>query len=134
MSAQEHAFYRVSVKAWVQDNEGRILLARQSDGRWDLLGGGLDHGEEPHNGLKREIHEETGLTVTSIEDRPLYFLTVYNEKRNSYLANAIYKVTLENLNFIASEECQELRYFSLDDMKLLDLCPNVEELARILAV
>lgn len=32
-------------------------------GRWTLPGGGLDHGETVHEGLVREMHEETGLPV-----------------------------------------------------------------------
>jgi ADP-ribose pyrophosphatase YjhB (NUDIX family) len=33
----------------------------QAAGRWTLPGGGLDHGEAPREGLRREVHEETGL-------------------------------------------------------------------------
>lgn len=44
----------------------RVLLARIAPGEpgagyWTLPGGGLDHGEEPREGARREIHEETGL-------------------------------------------------------------------------
>ena len=49
----EPCFYRVSVKGIVIDEQGRILLARESDGTWDMLGGGLDHGENPIACLKR---------------------------------------------------------------------------------
>ena len=58
----EPCFYRVSVKGIVIDDQSRILLARESDGTWDMLGGGLDHGEDPIVCLKREIQEESGLT------------------------------------------------------------------------
>ena len=33
-------------------------------GQWFLPGGGLDHGETPVDGLRREFTEETGLAVT----------------------------------------------------------------------
>ena len=33
-------------------------------GMWTLPGGGLDHGEDPRAGVRREVYEETGLTVT----------------------------------------------------------------------
>jgi 8-oxo-dGTP diphosphatase len=32
-------------------------------GRWFLPGGGVDHGEHPTAALRREIEEESGLTV-----------------------------------------------------------------------
>lgn len=48
---------------------GRVLLVRAAPhltvaGQWFLPGGGLDHGEDPVDGLRREFEEETGLTVT----------------------------------------------------------------------
>ena len=44
----------------------RILLTRISPlgyptGSWTLPGGGVDHGESPHDAVVRELHEETGL-------------------------------------------------------------------------
>jgi 8-oxo-dGTP diphosphatase len=50
------------------DDEGRLLLARAAPwltlrGRWFLPGGGVDHGEHPTEALRREIEEESGLTV-----------------------------------------------------------------------
>ena len=48
--------------------DGEVLLTRLSSltriqGRWTLPGGGVDHGEDPRDALRREIYEETGLTA-----------------------------------------------------------------------
>ena len=32
-------------------------------GAWTLPGGGLDHGEDPRDGVRREVYEETGMRV-----------------------------------------------------------------------
>lgn len=54
------------------DEEGRVLLARvgTSDtvrGRWTLPGGGLEWGEQPEDGVLRELEEETGLTASDFK-------------------------------------------------------------------
>ncbi|GIF12703.1 NUDIX hydrolase [Actinoplanes teichomyceticus] len=46
-------------------HEGRILLNRRSDnGRWALLHGILEPGEQPGVAVVREVFEETGVTVS----------------------------------------------------------------------
>ena len=49
-------------------DETDVLLTRMSsrtriEGRWTLPGGGIDHGEDPRDAVRREVHEETGLDV-----------------------------------------------------------------------
>lgn len=125
--------YRVSVKGLVVNEEGHVLLALEDNGLWDLPGGGLEHNEDPIVGLKREIHEETGLEVTSVSDSPKYFLTADRHGKSGYTANVIYEVELKNLNFTPSEECRELRFCSVLDMKRMPLYPNVVKLIEIMS-
>lgn len=128
----EPCFYRVSVKGIVIDDTGRILLAREGD-KWEMLGGGLDHGEDPKKCLAREIFEETGLKVTSTSEQPIYFLTSSNINNTAFVANAVYQITLENLDFKPSKECEELRFFSANEMQHVKLFPNVQKLLEIIA-
>jgi len=56
--------HSVSVAAAIVDQAGRVLVARRRDnGRWEPPGGVLELGESITDGLRREVHEETGLTV-----------------------------------------------------------------------
>jgi 8-oxo-dGTP pyrophosphatase MutT (NUDIX family) len=42
-----------------------VLLARfVGNGRWTLPGGGIDHGEDPRDAVRRETYEEAGLPLT----------------------------------------------------------------------
>jgi 8-oxo-dGTP diphosphatase len=59
---------RLAAYGVVRDRRGRLLLARASSaltlrGRWFLPGGGVQHGEDPPESLRREMEEETGLSV-----------------------------------------------------------------------
>ena len=52
------------VTAVVLDDDGRLLLGQRSDnGRWALVSGILEPGEEPGIGITREVFEETGVEV-----------------------------------------------------------------------
>ncbi len=49
-------------------SDGRIvLILRRDDGLWGLPGGLVDWGEDIHTSAKRELLEETGLTLTRID-------------------------------------------------------------------
>ena len=62
-----HANSSPCVGVIVEDDAGRVLLARRAvqpyRGMWDTPGGYLEEGEHPLDGLRRELLEETGLTV-----------------------------------------------------------------------
>lgn len=75
-------FHRVAIKGLCV-RDGKALLMRESSelgGGWELPGGGLDFGEDIKGGFKREIHEETGLTVSMMSDKPVYVWTSKHEK------------------------------------------------------
>ena len=128
----EQNYYRMSIKGIVIDEQGRVLLAKEGNGLWEMLGGGLDHGEDPMTCLRREIGEETGLEVTYVSPSPKYFLTSKRRNADSYVANVVYEIQLKNLDFTPSDECQELRFFSAEEMKDIDCFPNITELQKLM--
>lgn len=44
----------------------RISPAGYPAGWWTLPGGGVDHGESPHDAVRRELHEEAGLEARAV--------------------------------------------------------------------
>ncbi|GAA1455255.1 hypothetical protein GCM10009618_23700 [Nesterenkonia lacusekhoensis] len=60
---------RVAAYAVITDDAGRMLLPHwhQGPGGWTLPGGGIDPGEDPADGVIREIREETGYEAEVLE-------------------------------------------------------------------
>lgn len=58
--------------ALIVDDEGRLFIQRRSPERrllpntWDIAGGHLEPGEQVEDALRREVHEETGWTVSHV--------------------------------------------------------------------
>lgn len=69
----------VSQRAVLFGPDDRILVVRRaSDGGWELPGGRLDADESTVEGLRREVHEETGLDVAI--RRPIYTISWRNDR------------------------------------------------------
>lgn len=93
----------------VRDDAGRILLGQRSDnGRWALLSGIIDPGEEPAVAAAREVAEEagvdvvvealaavstTGETVYPNGDRSVYLDLLFTARPASHEAAAAARVT-----------------------------------------
>ncbi|WP_419997794.1 NUDIX hydrolase [Streptomyces boninensis] len=56
--------HSVSVAGAVVREDGRLLAIQRADnGTWELPGGVLEVDEAPEDGVRREVHEETGIHV-----------------------------------------------------------------------
>jgi 8-oxo-dGTP diphosphatase len=54
------------------DAEGRFLLTSRPEGKvyagyWEFPGGKLEAGESVESALRRELHEELGITIAAVE-------------------------------------------------------------------
>ncbi len=123
-------YYRVSVKALILDDKKRFLLTKESDGVWEMPGGGLDFGESIRECLIRELREETGFEIIRMKNQPSYFVTERDNK-GKWKALAIYEVEVKNLEFVPSEECVEIKFFTAEEALTLDtLYPGARKFAQ----
>lgn len=127
-----NCFYRISIKALILNEErNKFLITKEDNGEWELPGGGLDWGMSPQEDLPREIKEEMGLRVTYVAKTPSYFLTDQTRTKKIWIANVLFETELENLNFTPSDECVDIRFVNLAEVKELPVFPNVLKLAEM---
>lgn len=105
--------------AVVVDEQGRVLLARRAGevfhGYWDLPGGFLDEGEHPHDALRRELLEETGLDV-----EPRDFLGIwmdrYGDGEDAHATlNLYWTARVVAGEPVAADDVSELAWFRPDE-------------------
>ena len=126
--------YRISVKALVlNQTRDKFLVVLEKSGRWDLPGGGLEHGESYDACLRREIEkEEMQVGLLYVAPEPCYFFTgqfLNPERRGQWYANIVYEVVLESLNFTPSSECEEILFVSPQEVSNLLVFDSVASLA-----
>ena len=112
-------FYQNSkptVSAIITDQD-RVLLGRRivepAKGLWDIPGGFCEPGEHPEETLRREVHEETNLTIKKME-----FLGIFMDEYGDDL------IPTMNLCYIIhatgdlkpGDDLLELRWFSRDSL------------------
>ncbi len=125
-------FYRVSIKGLLwNENRTKFAVILEDNGYWELPGGGMDFPETPEECIRREVKEEMGLVVTKVSKQPTHVLVGENIKGVRSI-NIVYEIEIENLDFIPSEECLELRFISPNEIDSINAFRNVKELVALL--
>jgi ADP-ribose pyrophosphatase YjhB (NUDIX family) len=103
----ENRPHSVSVAGIVVNDEGRVLVIRRRDnGHWEPPGGILELDETFEEGVRREVHEETGVWVT------VERLTgVYKNMRRGIVA-LVFRCTPEAGNITTTDESREVRWMT----------------------
>lgn len=101
---------RIGVKAIIQNEAGETLLIKRSskydhlENQFDIPGGRINFGEEPLEGLQREIKEETNLDLKEIK-RIIDISTVFKNE-DKHIVRITYHCTIkpESLPFLKLSE------------------------------
>lgn len=86
------AFYRVSIKAIIRNQQQEVLVVKEGNNVWSLPGGGMDHGETPEQVLAREMYEEV-LIQAPFEARFAGTDSMFLVSRDAYLLWIVYELT-----------------------------------------
>ncbi len=109
----------------VVDDLGRWLLQRRADdGLWGLLGGALELGESFEDAARRELFEESGLIVESLQQLDVYsgpeFQLIYPNGDRAYVVGVTFLARRVAGTAVADgEEGLELGWFSPEHLPAL---------------
>lgn len=113
----------------VMDGEGRVLVQERlpkPTNPWCGLtfpGGHLEHGESIVESTIRELKEETGLTVSNLQN--CGFVQWYNPAKELQYIVFLFKTSTFSGNIKDSAE-GKVRWMTLDEMRTGNLAPNMD--------
>jgi 8-oxo-dGTP pyrophosphatase MutT (NUDIX family) len=115
-----------AVSAIIINDRREVLLHRSShDGKWYVIGGAPDPGEEPAHAAVREAFEETGLIVRPTRLVGTYadpIVTYSNGDQVLYTATVLRCDPIGGALRVADDESLEVKYFDPD--RLPELLPT----------
>lgn len=109
--------FMVAVGAVIANQDGKVLLIKRSNnldwhpGEWEIMYGRIAQHEDPRDGLKRELMEELGITVTV--GQPLTCWHIYRgheEIAENELVGITFSATSSDLDVKLSDEHEEYRW------------------------
>jgi len=130
----------VGVKAFIKRDDGKYLVLQRSTSypddrgkkRWDIPGGRINPGEELEKALRREIKEETSLTLEEIEKILAAQDILRNNGRHTVRITFLAKCSGEVK--INPREHKEFQWITLEELKNLEHDTYLTPVLRIFNV
>lgn len=123
----------VSQKIVILNREGKILTVRRSNTapvrplHWDLPGGILDYGEDPIQGITREVKEETGLTIEKPEP---FDVEAQIESDAAFWVTIAYKALSITENVVLSYEHDDFKWISPQEFLQLKSAEKLQRFVK----
>jgi mutator protein MutT len=109
----------------VVDDRGRVLLSKRAKdpfaGKWDLPGGFLEEGEDPLDGVKRELREEAGIEIGDERLLGIWMDRYEYRRRVVETLNIYYKARLAEGTPEPADDVAEFRWFAASEVPLDEL-------------
>lgn len=111
--------------------DGTVALARRRDsGLWSLPGGIIDWGEDIRTAARRELKEETGLTLTQFERLVGVYSDVRRDPRFHSVCVVVAAQATGRFAVQDTAEIADVKAFSLEDASALPLAHDHSQHVR----
>lgn len=116
----------VAVMAIVRNNDEEILLIRSPRRGWESPGGQIENGEDLLTALKREVLEESGITI-----EPRKLIAIYsNVKSDPTKVMFTFSAEYVSGELTTSEESIEVGWFPID--QALEMVTNPAQKQKLI--
>ena len=126
----EKGLWHVHVGVWIMNKKGELLLQQRSGAKkvnpykWTRTGGHVDSGEEPIEGIQREVEEEIGVKIPKDNFELIGIEKVENLNNDLNIINknfvysyfAFVNYNLEDYKMQEDEVC-DLKYLTIEEME-----------------
>ena len=126
MTTYKPCAYRVSAKAVITSDKG-LLLVKEDSEYWDLPGGGIEHLEEPEDALRREVREEVGVEISTINKGRLQAWATYDLEDERPLLFLVYPVATTSKATQPTQSDITIGYFTKAQLHTVTLEPHLEK-------
>jgi len=110
----------------------RVLVQDKVHSRWAGItfpGGHIDDGESIYDSAVREVKEETGLTISDLEQAGL--IDMYNTETQERRIIFLYKTSHYEGEIISETHEGKVLWVSLNEIENMNLAPNTREYLKV---
>ncbi|MDP3994754.1 MAG: NUDIX hydrolase [bacterium] len=123
----------IIASAIIKNKQGKILLLQRSkkssySAYWQLVEGKLEKGESPNEALKREIKEETSLSVLKMDLSSVFYNEIKAKGLKYLCFRIVFNITVDPKVIKTSDEHVSFDWFDKEEILKLRLLPGTEKI------